>query len=731
MRRVLLRRRADRDDDGVAMMSVVVTLVVSSAAVLALTAAVRGELAPTKHHLASVRAVAAAEAGIQRALAGVRAARALVDGVAVGDATRLPCAPSTAPLTGSVTSDAGYSVVVRYFSDDPTGRDETWRTANALVCVPGAGVDPVPAFALLQSTATGAAVVYRTGAKQRAVEQVYAIASTDSQTRGGLVRTSPDDTSTVLCWDAGSAAPPSGGLLRLQACSPSAPAQGFAYAPDYSLMLSASATVNPTTSRCLTSTPRLAGDLTNTAAGTASGGTNGLLPQGGTTAPSPGVLGPVAGSATSFPGYPGWYATSTSQTRAVAGSVAVWFRTTVASGTLVEFSSAQGTSTTKAERSLWVDASGRLVWAPDVQVKKSVATAFPVADGSWHLAVGTVGAAGAALYLDGALVAADPTVVPSQTNTGYWHVGWGSATGSAWVGAPPNASWQGALAHLATFGTQLNALQVVALQAAIGTYTGFQAAVQGLNPVNYWPLGGSYADQVVTFGVCDGLPHQQWNYNDFGRFENENPQGTGRGGLCIHASSYTAGTPLSLVACGSASQWEPDTVVGAGAAGEATAQLVNYGEYSRCLDATNWDVTWPYLIAYPCKQEAGGVVGWNQRWYVDSSTKAIYLESPTRYCLDAAVSGTNRVLLRTCNESAGQVWTVNRETGARRTAYTIVNASGKCLSLGPPGATTGSHSVWSTITADTCDGSKKQKWNAPPLTGQAAVEGYRETTRDQ
>ena len=628
-----------------------------------------------------------------------------------------------------MTSDTGFSLVVRYYSDDPTGRDEAWRTANALRCLTGAGVDPVPAYALLQSTATGAGSVYRAGATERAVEQVYQFGSTDAQTRGGLVRTSPDNTSTTLCWDAGSSSPAVGGVVRLQACSPSSPAQGFSYAPDYSLLLSASATVNPSTSRCLTSTPRLAGDLSNAATGTASAGANALVPQGGTVVPEPGVLGPVSGSATSFPGYPGWYATSAARARAVAGSVVAWFRTTSPTGTLVEFSSGQGTTTTKAERSLWVDATGRLVWAPDVQVKKSVATAFPVTDGGWHLAVGTVGPAGALLYLDGVLVASDATAVPSQTNTGWWHLGWGSATTAGWVGAPPNASWPGALAHVATYDAQLTGAQVTSLRNA-STYAGFQSAVTALDPVNYWPLGGSYADQVLVVGVCDGQPHQQWNYNDGGQFENENPQGTGRGGLCVRASSYTAGTALGLVSCGSASQWEPDTVVGAGGAGEATAQLVNYGEYSRCIDVTNWDLNWPYLIAYPCKQEAGGTVGWNQRWYVDPVTRGIYLTNPTRYCLDTAASGSSRVLVRLCNGSSAQAWTVNRETGVRRTAYTIVSSGGKCLSLGPPGATSGSLSAWSTITADACDGSKRQKWNAPPLSGAAAVGGYRETTRD-
>jgi hypothetical protein len=64
----------------------------------------------------------------------------------------------------------------------------------------------------------------------------------------------------------------------------------------------------------------------------------------------------------------------------------------------------------------------------------------------------------------------------------------------------------------------------------------------------------------------------------------------------------------------------------------------------------------------------------------------------------------------------------------RSTAYTVVDSNGRCLSLGAPGTTSGYLSAWSSIRADACDGSFKQKWNAPPLPVGGNLANERETT---
>ena len=163
-----------------------------------------------------------------------------------------------------------------------------------------------------------------------------------------------------------------------------------------------------------------------------------------------------------------------------------------------------------------------------------------------------------------------------------------------------------------------------------------------------------------------------------------------------------------------------------------TGQLVNYGEFGRCLDVTNQQVSWPYLIAYPCKADPTRPVLWNQRFVHDPATGLLQTQAPSgSYCLRTPATTPGPVLAVPCSAAdTAQRWVVNGATGARATAYTITDVQGRCLSLGAPGATSGGLEQWSTITAATCDGSRVQKWNAPPQLAGAGVEGYRETTLD-
>ena len=114
--------------------------------------------------------------------------------------------------------------------------------------------------------------------------------------------------------------------------------------------------------------------------------------------------------------------------------------------------------------------------------------------------------------------------------------------------------------------------------------------------------------------------------------------------------------------------WTLDPSVGAGAAGSATGELVNFSQFGRCLDVTNFVVTSPSMIAYPCKQAPNPTnVAWNQRWTVPtvtgsniSATGSISTNDLTdgnTYCLTSpqAVGYGNWVTLTKCpNTLAGQ-----------------------------------------------------------------------------
>jgi hypothetical protein len=230
-----------------------------------------------------------------------------------------------------------------------------------------------------------------------------------------------------------------------------------------------------------------------------------------------------------------------------------------------------------------------------------------------------------------------------------------------------------------------------------------------------------------------GTWRQLWAYDDSGQFQGVNSTKTALSGKCLTTNNvWTVGTPLTVATCNyPVDNWTPDATVGAGAAGTATQQLINYGEYGRCLDITNWNLSATWLIDYPCKQDPTSTVGWNQRWVWDSpSTQQLQSNTSSGlYCLTTPAATGDYVVVRPCSGARlDQKWTMLGDTGNRSTSYTILDSSGRCLSLGPAGPGRPDLSSWSSITVDVCDGSYEQKWNAPPLPAGANVLSERETT---
>ncbi len=236
----------------------------------------------------------------------------------------------------------------------------------------------------------------------------------------------------------------------------------------------------------------------------------------------------------------------------------------------------------------------------------------------------------------------------------------------------------------------------------------------------------------LSLQACQpGAWPQLWAYDDQGQFRGVNQTTTGLSSSCISSGgTWSAGALLTVQACGNVA-WTPEATVGAGAAGTLTQQLINYGEYGRCLDVTQFDLTTTYLINYPCKQDPTSAVGWNQRWAWDGAgTRQFVSNTPSgRYCLTTPASTGGFVVVRPCDGTrADQRWTVYGATGVRSTSYTVVDASGRCLALGAPGVSSGYLSGYSSIRAGTCDGSFTQKWNAPPQPSGGNLSGERETT---
>ena len=181
----------------------------------------------------------------------------------------------------------------------------------------------------------------------------------------------------------------------------------------------------------------------------------------------PGVPGAVTGDGDTAYAFSGTSAGVLSATGAAAPgpqvfSVEAWFRTTsTTGGKIVGFGNARSESSSSYDRHLFLDPQGRLTFGVYPGAVKTVATTSPVNDGLWHHAVGTLGANGLSLYVDGRLVANDPAVVSAEPYSGYWRVG----GDRSWSGA----DWfAGDLDEVAVYPTALSA-SIVAEHHLAGT----------------------------------------------------------------------------------------------------------------------------------------------------------------------------------------------------------------------------------------------------------------------
>lgn len=142
-------------------------------------------------------------------------------------------------------------------------------------------------------------------------------------------------------------------------------------------------------------------------------------------------------------------------------SVEVWFSTTTApSGKIVGFGDGPSSASDPNywDRHLYLDDAGRLVFGlfPGRFVRVVSPDGVSYADGRWHSAVATLSSAGVKLYVDGALVAADPSVTTGQNYTGWWKVGCGRLL--YWSGG--SDTFTGRLQYAAIYTRELTADEV-------------------------------------------------------------------------------------------------------------------------------------------------------------------------------------------------------------------------------------------------------------------------------
>jgi hypothetical protein len=254
---------------------------------------------------------------------------------------------------------------------------------------------------------------------------------------------------------------------------------------------------------------------------------------------------------------------------------------------------------------------------------------------------------------------------------------------------------------------------------------------------------------LIVFQACPATRTTtfQWALDGYSVFHATTSASKSDGSYCMNIRTPGSATDQAVVlaGCGSTStknQWFSSPGVGAGMASDATNQLVNYKQFSRCLDVTNRDTNYSYMIAWFCKQDPGALVDFNQQWVhpvavlpaisatgpiivnnTNANSNANNGNTAKNYCLKSpgTATSTSWVTVQSCPTAAIQAqsaltWTVYHDTGDYGTSYRIVDYMGNCLQPTEQGTGIANnyHSDGtSKILVATCSTADIQKWNAP------------------
>lgn len=234
------RRRVADADDGFAMMSVIMLMMVITVLAVIVLSVVTAQVSPTLFAEKNTRTLSAAQAGIDAAAAQIRNATSPDGtGTPMGDIHKLPCRVNgTVAGTGS---DTNYRVKVNYFRTDPVDQDKAWRSANALTCYTGTGINggvrSVPKFAMMTSEGFDETSTSQVDRADRVVESSYTFQLTTKRVSGGMIL----DANSEYCLVATGAAATEKIKYRAAAsayCQDQTDLNSWTWANDYMLHLS-------------------------------------------------------------------------------------------------------------------------------------------------------------------------------------------------------------------------------------------------------------------------------------------------------------------------------------------------------------------------------------------------------------------------------------------------------------------------------------------------------------
>jgi hypothetical protein len=276
-------------------------------------------------------------------------------------------------------------------------------------------------------------------------------------------------------------------------------------------------------------------------------GPNNALPFYGVTYQA---AGPLGSQAITTDGSTGWAETTTEYSNPENFTVLMWLKTTTASGAILGFSSSQdpiASAPNAADRLLWVDSTGKLVWALYNGATEEITSPSAVNTGSWVFVAASVGAAGTALYVNGSKVVSSAAYTTASSYLGWWSIGW--AYFSSWPDSPTGNYFNGSLAQLAIIPSQLTTAQVSTIYGE-STPSAYATEINTFSPASYWPLNDTgsvpYTGNVPgTESLVDSSGHGN--------------TGTALGGVTLGASGPTTLGTSSAISLNGSSGWVETT----------------------------------------------------------------------------------------------------------------------------------------------------------------------------
>lgn len=189
-----------------------------------------------------------------------------------------------------------------------------------------------------------------------------------------------------------------------------------------------------------------------------------------------------------------------------AVTVEAWVKTTTTKGgRIVGFGdSATGTSVSgTTDRVLYLDNSGRANFAINDGSYRTVTSRASVNDGNWHHVVGTVGAEGMQLFVDGKRVDRDQARTAPKIYNGYWRLGADQTNGFA--NRPTNTGLAATIDDVAVYPTALTQAAIQSHYLASGrsaVWTAaptdtYGAAVSTDKPDLFWRLDETAAGTIA------------------------------------------------------------------------------------------------------------------------------------------------------------------------------------------------------------------------------------------